>query len=134
VQWDDIEDGMEHNFKKHPRTFAYPKYEYDFSSVMQYRLNSFGIGGRPSMVLTVRYILKNDLTLSLYRYFLQFQNATLDTKTIGRVRKMSKTDISRIRSAYRCDAQGEGARQPTATNGRLEITGELSLVAQLTMY
>jgi Astacin (Peptidase family M12A) len=58
VQWENIKKKMEHNFKKHPRTFAFPKYGYDFSSVMQYRLNSFGINGRPTMVLRVRLFLK----------------------------------------------------------------------------
>jgi len=56
VQWDNIEAGKSSNFDKYPRTVAYPKYTYDFNSVMQYTLDSFGIEGRPTMVLQV-YIL-----------------------------------------------------------------------------
>jgi hypothetical protein len=88
-------------------------------------------------------IFDADSIASLYRYILQFQNSTLDEIKIGYPTKMSKTDINRIRSAYRCDAQGEGARQPTATNGKLKKakttqgqkkTGQLSRVAELTLY
>lgn len=55
VQWNNIQANQLHNFKKFPRTNSYPKYLYDMNSVMMYDLQSFGIGGRPSMVLTVRY-------------------------------------------------------------------------------
>jgi len=53
VQWDNIETGQSHNFDKYPRTVAYPKYNYDFFSVMQYSLDAFGTEGRPTMVLQV---------------------------------------------------------------------------------
>jgi hypothetical protein len=78
---------------------------------------------------------------------LQFKNSTLDENSIGKATKMSKTDIYRMRSAYRCDAQGEGARQPSKsglkktkktkkTKGQKNAmkTGELSLVAERTLF
>jgi len=53
VQWDNIETGKSSNFDKYPRTVAYPKYRYDFTSIMQYPLTGFGIEGRPTLVLNV---------------------------------------------------------------------------------
>lgn len=76
---------------------------------------------------------------------LQFKNSTLDENTIGKATKMSPTDIYRIRSAYRCDTQGEGARQPSAAGSpsKLKKTkgkkknmtfSPLSRVAEMTMF
>jgi hypothetical protein len=50
---------------------------------------------------------------------MQFKNATLDENTIGKATKMSKTDIYRLRSAYKCDVQGEGARQPSRASSKI---------------
>lgn len=61
IQWKNIEKGQSHNFDKYPRTYAYPKYLYDMSSIMQYTLDGFGVGGRPSMILTVRCDLLNTI-------------------------------------------------------------------------
>jgi len=45
----------------------------------------------------------------------QGANETTDVESIGRQPYMSDTDISRIRSAYKCDYHGEGAGQPDKT-------------------
>lgn len=80
--------------------------------------------------------------------YLQFKNSTLDENTIGKATKMSKTDIWRMRSAYRCDVQGEGARQPSRVvlgksintikdqknNKFSKKTGKMSNVAVMTMF
>ena len=55
MQWENIDPGKKHNFKKLPRTNAYPLYPYDFSSIMQYDFKTFGIDQRPTMVLAVEH-------------------------------------------------------------------------------
>ncbi|XP_065336753.1 zinc metalloproteinase nas-1-like [Cloeon dipterum] len=88
VQWENIQAGNENNFDKYPRTKAYPRYPYDLFSVMQYYLTAFGKGGRPTMLLT-------------------FQNETINKSEIGNAKKMTRSDILRMRSAYKCDFNGE---------------------------
>jgi len=52
--WDNVETSMMHNFDKQARTYAFPKYPYDFMSIMQYSLDSFAKDkSKPTMVLTV---------------------------------------------------------------------------------
>jgi len=63
VQWDNIEAGMAHNFNKYPRTLAFPKYPYDFMSIMQYPLWAFGINGSSTLILTVFYTLSRVRTI-----------------------------------------------------------------------
>jgi hypothetical protein len=53
IQWENIQTSQEHNFEKNPRTYAYPIREFDFLSLMMYTLDAFGVGGKPSMVVTV---------------------------------------------------------------------------------
>jgi len=53
IQWENIKKGEEHNFQKHPRTYAFPKLQFDFMSLMMYTLDSFGSEGRPSMIVVV---------------------------------------------------------------------------------
>jgi hypothetical protein len=53
MQWENMDPKEVGNFEKLPRTVAFPKYPYDFFSVMQYSLDSFGLYGRPSMILAV---------------------------------------------------------------------------------
>ncbi|XP_059474262.1 hatching enzyme 1.2-like [Neocloeon triangulifer] len=90
VQWDNIEAGRASAFEKQPRTKAYPRYPYDFFSLMQYFLTGFGIGGRPTLVLV------NPLSPDA-------------ASKIGNAPNMSRTDILRIRSAYKCDSNGESS-------------------------
>jgi len=60
------------------------------------------------------------------------KNDTLDEPYIGYAKKLSKTDINRIRSAYRCDYQGEGAGRPDAT--RFKKKNKISHVAALNYF
>ncbi|XP_059474384.1 astacin-like [Neocloeon triangulifer] len=87
IQWENIQDGNADQFEKLPRTYAYPQYEFDFMSLMMYTVDSFGIGGRPSMVLTPKY------------------EKTIDPYQVGRATNFSWTDTERIFSAYGCYAQ-----------------------------
>ncbi|XP_059474603.1 uncharacterized protein LOC132196153 [Neocloeon triangulifer] len=101
VQWENIMTGMEGNFAKYPRTKAYPRYDYDFNSVMQYTLDGFGIGGRPSMILT-------------------FKNSSLNENEIGKATKMSTSDVLRMQSAYKCNSNGEGSGKSRALSWEKE--------------
>jgi Astacin (Peptidase family M12A) len=53
VEWKNINPNYTHNFDKHPRTLAFPKYELDFSSLMMYGLGDFGMNGTAAMVVLV---------------------------------------------------------------------------------
>jgi hypothetical protein len=53
VEWQNIDVNLTSQFDKHPRTLAFPKYEYDFSSLMMYSLYGAGIDGKPAMVVLV---------------------------------------------------------------------------------
>jgi hypothetical protein len=53
VEWQNINPNQTHNFNKHPRLMAFPKYEFDFSSLMMYGLGDFGMNGKPAMVVLV---------------------------------------------------------------------------------
>ncbi|XP_065334978.1 zinc metalloproteinase nas-1-like [Cloeon dipterum] len=104
VQWENIQAGQEHNFQKYPRTKAYPRYPYDLSSVMQYFLTAFGVGGRPTMILT---------------------DSSIDENSVGNANSMSRSDILRMRSAYKCDFNGE-----SGGIGRLDYKFEESKFAK----
>lgn len=42
INWENIKsDDHLKNFVKYPRQYAFPRYDFDFKSVMMYRLNSF---------------------------------------------------------------------------------------------
>lgn len=53
VLWPNIDPNNTFNFDKHPRTMAYPRFTFDFSSLMMYRLTDFGQNYMPSMAIVV---------------------------------------------------------------------------------
>jgi Astacin (Peptidase family M12A) len=53
VEWQNINPNSAHNFNKHARPTSFPKYEYDFSSLMMYGLYDFGMDNKPAMVILV---------------------------------------------------------------------------------
>ncbi|XP_059489033.1 zinc metalloproteinase nas-1-like [Neocloeon triangulifer] len=84
VIWNNIQETTKFNFIKTSRLAMYPKYTYDFLSVMQYRLNSFTLTGSNTMEL------------------MPGVNPGFNSSLIGWSKLMSTTDIARINSAYKC--------------------------------
>jgi Astacin (Peptidase family M12A) len=56
VEWQNIIVKSTNNFDKHARPTAFPKYEFDFGSLLMYGLGSFSINQEPTMVVLVRYL------------------------------------------------------------------------------
>lgn len=56
VIWENINSNQSHNFYKYPRTYAFPLFDYDFTSLMHFDLRMFGAEGRRSLDLTVYQI------------------------------------------------------------------------------
>ncbi|XP_059488513.1 zinc metalloproteinase nas-6-like [Neocloeon triangulifer] len=84
IVWKNILAGTEGNFFKTSRLAMYPKYPYDFSSVMQYPLWGFSINSNDTMEV------------------LPGVDPGIDQDLIGEVLEMSTTDIARINTAYKC--------------------------------
>jgi len=53
MQWENIDQSWWSQYRKNPRTYSFPKYPYDFTSIMHYSLVG-GKNGRPSMIVIVK--------------------------------------------------------------------------------
>lgn len=103
IQWENIDPQAVFNFRKLPRTYAFPQYNFDLSSLMMYRLLAFSVNSKPTIVVTVcNFIVLN--CLYTFFYFVWQKNPDkVKIEDIGqRVQGLIGTDLSRIKSAYKC--------------------------------
>jgi Astacin (Peptidase family M12A) len=63
VLWQNIDPRQVHNFNKHPRTWAFPKFELDFRSVMMYPLTGFSID--PSKFAAMKVLVSKFIEIIL---------------------------------------------------------------------
>lgn len=56
INWDNMYGDNKAQFEKLPRTLAFPKYDFDFKSLLMYDLFAFSVPGKPSMTVLVRVI------------------------------------------------------------------------------